>query len=70
MAIDIGSIKFPNDIKAKIHKIALKTRSSDEEVVARLMRTFFELVDDSEKKDVPAFVERVRMALVDESGAN
>ena len=70
MAKDIGGIKFPKDIKAKIHKIALKTGSSDEEVIARLMRTFFELVDDTGKKDVPAFIKRVRKALVEESGAN
>ena len=70
MAKDIGGIKFSNDIKARIHKIALKTGSSDEEVVTHLTRTFFELVDDSEEKDVPAFVERVRRALGEESGAN
>ncbi len=69
MTKDLPFPKLPKELAARIHKIALKTGSSDEEVVARLMRTFFEMVDDSDKKDVPAFVARVRKALVEKSEA-
>jgi len=69
MATDISTIEFPNDIEARIHKIAVKTGSTDEDVKNRLMRTFFDLVDDSDEKDVPALVEKVRAALKEVSAA-
>jgi hypothetical protein len=69
MTKDILTVEFPSDIEARIHKIALKTESSDEEVKVRLMRAFFDLVDDSDEKDMPMLVEKVRSALKEASAA-
>jgi hypothetical protein len=69
MATDISTFEFPNDIQARIHKIAVTSGSSDEEVAAHLMRVFFDLVDDADKKDVPTLAEKVRKALKEVSAA-
>jgi hypothetical protein len=67
-SMEIPNIEFPDDVQAKIRALALKTNSSEEEVVARLMQGFFDLVDDSGKQDVPALVKKVREALLNDSG--
>ncbi len=67
MTKDLSKIEFPDEIKTRIHEVAIKIGCSDEEVVAHLMRSFFELVDDSEITDVPCFVQKVRKALEEAS---
>jgi hypothetical protein len=55
--------KFPAEIEARIHRIAEETGASYDEVVNSLVRSMFELVDDPAKKEVPAFVRKIRSAL-------
>jgi hypothetical protein len=69
MAVDLSQVEFPDDIKVRIHEIAIKHGWTDEEVVAHRLRAFFELVDDMENNEVPGLVERVRQALAEDSDA-
>ena len=63
MPDDCYQPKFPIEVETKIREIAEETGASYDEVVNSLMRAFFEMVDNPEKKDVPAFVEKVRNVL-------
>jgi hypothetical protein len=64
-SMEIPEIEFPEDVKAKIREIAVKTNSSDDAVVTLLMTRFFELVDDSRNQDVPDIVKMVREVIKD-----
>jgi hypothetical protein len=64
-SMEIPEIEFPEDVKAKIREIAVKTNSSDDAVVTLLMTRFFELVDDSRIQDVPEIVKLVREVIKD-----
>lgn len=67
MTLDISKLKFPDDVTARIHELAVKTGKTEDEVVADLMRRFFELVDESKKTDVPCFIQKVRKVLEEAS---
>jgi hypothetical protein len=61
---------LPDDIEAKIQEIANETKTSRDEVINVLMRVFFEMVDNPERKDVPPFVLKVRQALLKKTEAS
>ena len=62
MPDDCSEIKVSPELEAKILELAVETGASYEEVVNAVVRHFFEMVD-SDRKDVPSLVEKVRAAL-------
>ena len=61
--MEMTEIEFPDEVQAKIQDLALKMELPEDEVVSLLLRSFFEMVEDKKREDVPALVQKVREAL-------
>jgi hypothetical protein len=63
MSIDLPLPELPEELAAKIHEIALKKGVADEEIIADLLRTFMEMVDNPRKESDISLTKRIRLEL-------